>query len=75
MLPMQEGDFQDRYLSLLVAIFQKKYLELPDLLFYGVIITSKVIDVHHHRSPLVQGGLDIQIHVTVYSTVNKDAMT
>ena len=47
------------------------------IMFYGAIVTVKVIDVHHHRSPLVQGGLEIPIQVTAkmtYSAENKDAM-
>jgi len=46
-------------------------------MFYGAIVTVKVIDVHHRRSPLVQGELEIPIQVTVKMTCsaeNKDAM-
>ena len=47
------------------------------ILFYGAIVTAKVIDTHHRRSPLVQGGLEIPIEVTLtmkYSLENKEAM-
>lgn len=34
-------------------------------MFYGAIATAKVIETHHRRSPLVQGGLEIAVEVTV----------
>ena len=46
-------------------------------MLHGAIVTAKVMDTHHRRSPLVQGGLEIPIEVTVtmkYSPDNKDAM-
>ena len=42
-------------------------------MLYGAKVTVKVMDAHHHRSPLVQGGLEIPIQVAVtmeYSTQN-----
>ena len=45
---------------------------------HGAVVTVKVIDIHHRRSPIVQGGLEIPIQVTVkmeYSEKNKDALT
>ena len=45
---------------------------------HGAVVTVKVIDIHHCRSPIVQGGLEIPIQVTVkmeYSEKNKDALT
>ncbi len=47
------------------------------IMLHGAIVTAKVMDTHHRRSPLVQGGLEIPIEVTVtmkYSPDNKDAM-
>ena len=44
---------------------------------YGATITVKVLDTHHHRSLLVQGGLEIPIQDTVtmeYSTRNCETM-
>ena len=48
------------------------------LILHGAVVTVKVIDVHHRRSPLVQGGLEIPIKVTVqmeYTSKNKAALT
>ena len=48
------------------------------IMFYGAIVTVKVIDTHHRRSPLVQGGLEIPIEVTVTmkcSLANEAALT
>ena len=47
------------------------------IMLYGAKVTVKVMDAHHHRSPLVQGGLEIPIQVAVtmeYSTQNNDTM-
>ena len=44
---------------------------------HGAIVVVKVLDTHHRRSPLVQGGLEISIELIVrmeYSPQNKDAM-
>ena len=35
------------------------------IMLYGALFTVQVIDTHHQRSPLVQGGLEIPIEVTV----------
>ena len=48
------------------------------IILHGAVVTVKVIDIHHRRSPIVQGGLEIPIQVTVkmeYSEKNKDALT
>ena len=48
------------------------------IILHGAVVTVKVIDVHHRRSPIVQGGLEIPIRVTVtmeYGSKNKDALT
>ena len=45
--------------------------------FHGAQIVCKVINTHHRRSPLVQGGLEIPIEVTVSmdsSDANKQAL-
>ncbi len=34
-------------------------------MFYGAIVTAKVTDTKHRRSPLIQGGLEVSIKVTV----------
>ncbi len=34
-------------------------------MFYGAIVTAKVTDTNHRRSPLIQGGLEVLIKVTV----------
>ena len=47
------------------------------ILLHGAVVTVKVVDIHHSRSPLVQGGLEIPIQVTVrmkYSSKNKAAL-
>ena len=47
------------------------------IMFYGAIVTAKFIDTHHRRSPLIQGGLEIPIEVSVtmkYSLENKKAL-
>ena len=44
---------------------------------HGAIVVVKVIDTHHRRSPLVQGGLEIPIELIVkmeYSPQNKVAL-
>ena len=43
----------------------------------GAMVVVKILDTHHHRSPLVPGGLEIPIQMTVkmeYSSQNKDAL-
>ena len=47
------------------------------IMLHGAIVVIKVTDTHHRRSPLVQGGLEIPVQVTVkmdYSPQNKDAL-
>ena len=47
------------------------------IIFHGAQIVCKVINTHHRRSPLVQGGLEIPIEVTVTmnsSDANKQAL-
>ena len=47
------------------------------IMLYGVTVAIKVLDTHHCRLLLVQGGLEIPIQVMVtieYSTKNNDAM-
>ena len=47
------------------------------IIFHGAQIACKVINTHHRRSPLVQGGLEIPIEVTVTmnsSDANKQAL-
>jgi len=46
-------------------------------MLYGATVAVKVLDTHHCRLLLVQGGLEIPIQVTVtieYSTKNNYAM-
>ena len=48
------------------------------LMFYGANVTTKVVDPHHRRSPLVQGGLEIPVLIIVnmdYSPQNQAALT
>ena len=48
------------------------------IMLYGAVVTVKVLDTHHRRSPLVQGGLEIPIQVRVkmeYSSLNKDTIS
>lgn len=35
------------------------------ILRYGARVTAKVVDTHHRRSPLIQGGLEIPVEVAV----------
>ena len=47
------------------------------IMMYGAIVTVKVVDAHHRRSPLDQGGLEIPIEVTIsmeYQPKHKDLM-
>ena len=47
-------------------------------MLYGAVVTVKVLDTHHHRLPLVQGGLEIPIQVIVKTecnSQNKDALS
>ena len=46
-------------------------------MLYGARVMVKVLNTHHCRSPLVQGGLEIPVQVIVkidYSPQNKDAI-
>lgn len=48
------------------------------IMFYGATVTAKVVDAHHRRSPLVQGGLEIPVLITVemnYTSQNKEALS
>ena len=48
------------------------------LLFYGAVVTARVLDTHHRRSPLIQGGLEVPIEVHVkmeQNSRNKDAIS
>ena len=38
---------------------------LYGIILHGAKVTAMVMDTHHRRSPLVQGGLEIPIQVTV----------
>lgn len=47
------------------------------IIFHGAHIVCKVINTHHRRSPLVQGGLEIPVEVIVSmdsSDANKQAL-
>ena len=47
------------------------------IMFHGGLVTAKVMDTRHRRSPLIQGGLEIPIQVMVtmlYSPANKEVM-
>ena len=47
------------------------------IIFHGAHIVCKVINTHHRRSPLVQGGLEIPVEVIVSmdsSDTNKQAL-
>ena len=35
------------------------------IILHGARVTAKVVDTHHRRSPLVQGGLEIPVEVTI----------
>ena len=35
------------------------------IMMYGAVVTVKVVDIRHRRSPLVQGGLEIPVQVDV----------
>ena len=48
------------------------------IMLYGAVVTVKVLETHHCRAPLVQGGLKILIHVVVKmecNSQNKDAIS
>ena len=48
------------------------------IMLYGAVVTVKVMDTHHRRSLLVQGGLEISIQFVVkmeYNSQNKDAIS
>ena len=47
-------------------------------MLYGAIVPVKVMDTHHRRSPLVQGGLEIPVEVKVvmeFSALNKKVLS
>ena len=37
------------------------------IMLYGAVVTVKVLDTHHRRSPLVQGGLEMWKECTLHS--------
>lgn len=39
------------------------------IIVHGAKVSCKVVDVHHRRSPLVQGGLEIPCEITVEMTM------
>lgn len=48
------------------------------IMLYGAIVSVKVMDPHHRRSPLVQGGLEIPVQVNVvmeFSAQNEKALS
>ena len=48
------------------------------IMLYGAVVTVKVLDTHHRRSPLVQGGLEIPIQIIVKmkcNSQNKNALS
>ena len=47
------------------------------IILHGAIVVVKILNTHHCRSPLVQGGLELPIQVIVkmeYRPQNKDAL-
>ena len=47
------------------------------IILHGAIVVVKILNTHHRRSPLVQGGLELPIQVIVkmeYHPQNKDAL-
>ncbi len=49
-----------------VGHFSKEIARLTRyIILHGGVVSAKVVDVHHRRSPLVQGGLEIPVAVTV----------
>ena len=47
-------------------------------MLYGAIVSVKVMDPHHRRPPLVQGGLEIPVQVNVvmeFSAQNEKALS
>lgn len=44
------------------------------IMFYGALVTAKVTETHHRRSPLLQGGLEIPIEVTVKMKTSPEDM-
>ena len=47
------------------------------IIIHGGVVTAKVADVNHRRSPLIQGGLEIPVMVSVvmhYTNENKRAI-
>ena len=54
-----------------------EYLGIHFIILHGATISIKVVDVSHHRSPLIQGELEIPVVVTVsmtFSEANKLAI-
>lgn len=42
------------------------------MLFYGALVSAKVVDTRYRRSPLVQEGLEIPVEVNVTTTCNPE---
>ena len=52
-------------------------IEISHFIFFalehGCSVIASVVDVHHHMSPIIQGGLEIKIKVTTsWEVGNKD---
>ena len=63
----ESGNRHDRvWPSLLLDISPKELSRFTYyIILHGAKVTAIVMDTHHRRSPLVQGGLEIPIQVTV----------
>ena len=46
--------------------------EISRFIVHGGVVTVKVLDVNHRRSPLIQGGLEIPVEVSVVMEHNEE---
>ena len=42
------------------------------LIVHGARVSCRVVDAHHRRSPLIQGGLEIPVEVTVEMDISEE---
>ena len=50
---------------MILGIINNSYRYFMADTIYGALVTLKVVDTHHRRSPLIQGGLEIPVLVIV----------
>ena len=47
-------------------------MKYPGLIVHGARVSCRVVDAHHRRSPLIQGGMEIPVEVTVEMDISEE---